>query len=79
MAHDGPKNKGPEEPSKTKQKKKERLIYKAPPVKCGYGVKSKYGPVPSELGIYYYCGNMVDYDEVGYFCRNHEIVFYFFC
>ena len=36
----GPKNKWLEEPSKAKQKKKERLIYKAPPVKCECSVKS---------------------------------------
>ena len=57
----GPKNKWPEEPPKTKQKKKEMLIYKAPPVKCEYGVKSNYGLVPLELGIGHYCGHMVDY------------------
>ena len=43
------------------------------------GVKSNYGLVPSELRIGHYCGHMVDYDEVGYFCGKHEIVFYFFC
>ena len=75
----GPKNKWPEEPPKAKQKKKERLIYKAPPVKCECGVNSNYGLVPSELGIGHYCGHMIDYDEVGYFCGNHEIVFCFFC
>ena len=45
----GPKNKWPEEPPKAKQKKKERLIYKAPPVKCECGVKSNYGLVPSVI------------------------------
>ena len=75
----GPKNKWPEEPPKAKQKKKEMLIYKAPPVKCECGVNSNYGLVHSELEIGHYCGHMVDYDEVGYFCSNHEIVFYFFC
>ena len=64
----GPKNQWPEEPSNAKQKKKERLIYKAPPVKYEYDVKSNYGLVPSELEIGYYYGHMVDYDEVGYFC-----------
>ena len=34
----GPKNKWPKEPPKAKQKKKEMLIYKAPPVKCECGV-----------------------------------------
>ena len=73
-----PKNQWPEEPLKAKQKKKEKLIYKAPPVKYECGVKSNYGLVPSELGIGHYCGHMVDYDEVGYFCGKHEIVFCFF-
>ena len=73
-----PKNQWPE-PPKAKEKKKERLIYKAPPVKCECGVKSNYGLVPSELGIGYYCGHMVDYDEVDYFCGKHKIVFCFFC
>ena len=71
----GPKNKWPEEPPKAKQKKKERLIYKAPPVKCECGVNSNYGLVSSELGIGHYCGHMVEYEEVRYFCGKHEIVF----
>ena len=75
----GPKNKWPEEPPKAKQKKKERLIYKAPLVKCECSVKSNYGLVPSELGIGHYCGHMVEYEEVRYFCGKHEIVFCFFC
>ena len=72
----GPKNQWPE-PPKTKEKKKERLIYKAPPVKCKCGVKSNYGLVPSKLGIGHYCGHMVDYDEVAYFCGNMKS--YFVC
>ena len=64
--------------TKVKEKKKERVIYKAPPV-CECGVKSNCGLVPSELGIGHYCGHMIDYDEVGYFYGNHEIVFCFFC
>ena len=75
----GPKNQWPEEPRKVKEKKKERVIYKAPPVMCECGVKSNYGLVPSELGICHYCGQMVEYDEVGYFYGKHEIVFCFFC
>ena len=74
----GPKNQWPE-PPKAKEKKKERLIYKAPPVKCKCGVKSNYGLVPSELGIGHYCGHMVEYNEVGYFYSKYEIVFCFFC
>ena len=75
----GPTNKWSEEPPKAKQKKKERLIYKAPPVKCECGVNSNYGLVSSELGIGHYCGHMVEYEEVRYFCGEHEIVFCFFC
>ena len=36
----GPKNQWPKEPRKVKEKKKERVIYKAPPVMCECGVKS---------------------------------------
>ena len=64
----GPKNQWPKEPRKVKGKKKERVIYKAPPVICECGVKSNYGLVLSELGIGHYCGHMVDYDKVGYWC-----------
>jgi hypothetical protein len=63
---------------KKKEKKKQRLIYKASPVMCECGVKANYGLVPSELGIGHYCGNMVDYDEVGYCCEKHAIVFFSF-
>ena len=72
----GSKNQWPE-PPKVKDKKKEMLIYKAPPVKCECGVKSNYGLVPSKLGIDHYCGHMVDYDEISYFLGKHEIVFLF--
>ena len=59
-----------------KKKKKERIIIPDPPVLCKYGVKAHYNLVPSEHGIGYWCGHMVDYDEVGYFCGKHEIVFW---
>ena len=75
----GPKNQWSEEPRNVNEKKKERVIYKAPPVMCECGVKFNYGIVHSELEISHYCGYMVDYDEVGYFCGKQEIVFYFFC
>ena len=74
----GPKNQWLEEPPKVKKKKKERVIYKAPPVMCECGVKSNYGLVHSELGIGHYCGHMVDYDEIGYFYGKYEIIFCFF-
>ena len=70
----GPKNQW-SEPPKAKEKKKERLIYKAPPVKCECGVKSNYGLVPSELGIGHYYGHMVDYGEVNYFLVNMKLYF----
>ena len=38
----GPKNQWPKEPRKVKEKKKERVIYKAPLIMCECGVKSKY-------------------------------------
>jgi hypothetical protein len=34
-------------------------------VLCKYGIEAKYGLVPSELGVGYFCRHMVDYDEVG--------------
>jgi hypothetical protein len=37
---------------------------KSDPVLCKCGVQAKYGLVPSELGVGYFCGHMVDYDEV---------------
>ena len=37
------------------------------PVLCKCGIEAKYGLVPSELGVGYFCGHMVDYDEVGIF------------
>ena len=57
------------------RKKKEMIIYKAPPVMCKCGVKSNYGLVHSEPGICHYCGHMVDYDEVGYFVINMKSYF----
>jgi hypothetical protein len=72
----GLKNQWPK-PPKTKEKKKERVIFKAPPVMCECGVKANYGLVPSELGIGHWCGHMVDYDEVGHSCGKHEIVFFY--
>jgi hypothetical protein len=37
------------------------------PVLCKCGIEAKYGLVPSELGVGYFCGHMVDYDEVDIF------------
>ena len=41
-----------------RKKKKERVIFKAPPVMCECGVKSNYGLVHSELGIVHYCNTL---------------------
>lgn len=41
---------------------KENLIH-IEDVLCKCGVNAQYGLVPSELGIGYWCGHMVDYDE----------------
>jgi hypothetical protein len=38
---------------------------KSDPVLCKCGIEFKYGLVPSEHGVGYFCGHMVDYDEVG--------------
>jgi hypothetical protein len=48
---------------KRKNERAEEL--KFDPVLCKYGIEAKYGLVPSELGVGYFCGHMVDYDEVG--------------
>jgi hypothetical protein len=34
------------------------------PVLCKCGIEAKYGLVPFELSVGYFCGHMVDYDEV---------------
>jgi hypothetical protein len=33
-------------------------------VLCKCGIEAKYGLVPFELSVGYFCGHMVDYDEV---------------
>jgi hypothetical protein len=47
------------------EKDDEKKEWKSDPVLCRCGVEAKYGLVPSELGVYYFCGHMVDYEEVG--------------
>ena len=45
------------------------------PVLCKCGIEAKYGLVPSELGVGYFCGHMVDYDEVGiFFCTRCNVI-----
>jgi hypothetical protein len=46
-------------------------------VLCKCGIEAKYGLVPSELGVGYFCGHMVDYDEVGiylFFCTSCNVI-----
>jgi hypothetical protein len=38
---------------------------KSDPVLYKCGIEAKFGLVPSEIGVGYFCGHMVDYDEVG--------------
>jgi hypothetical protein len=50
---------------KGKEKNEWAEELKFDPVLCKCGIKAKYGLVPSELGVGYFCGHMVDYEEVG--------------
>jgi hypothetical protein len=50
---------------KGKEKNEWAEDLKFDPVLCKCGIEAKYGLVPSELGVGYFCGHMVDYDEVG--------------
>jgi hypothetical protein len=34
------------------------------PVLCKCGIEAKYGLVPFELGVGYFCGHIVDYDDI---------------
>ena len=52
---------------KGKEKKEWAEELKSDLVLCKYGIEDKYGFVPSELGVGYFCGHMVDYDEVVFF------------
>jgi hypothetical protein len=52
----------PEAKEKKKNEWAEEL--KFDPVLCKCGIEAKYGLFPSELGVGYFCGHMVDYDEV---------------
>jgi hypothetical protein len=54
------------EPEAKENKKNEWVEeLKSDPVLCKCGIEAKYGLVPFELGVGYFCGHMVDYDEVG--------------
>jgi hypothetical protein len=50
---------------KGKEKNQWAEELKFDPVLCKCGIEAKYGLVPSELGVGYFYGHMVDYDEVG--------------
>jgi hypothetical protein len=52
----------PEAKEKKKNEWEEEL--KSDPVICKCGIEAKFGLVPSELGVGYFCGHMVNYDEV---------------
>ena len=68
----GPKNKWPEEPPKAKQKKKEMLIYKAPPVKCDYEDRAM---INSENTLEFVCPNK---HEVSAKCMCWNVELYVF-
>jgi hypothetical protein len=46
---------------------------KSDPVLCKCGIEAKYGLVLFELGVGYFCGPMVDYNEVGISCLLHQL------
>jgi hypothetical protein len=50
---------------KGKEKNEWAQELKFDPILCKRGIEAKYGLVPSELGVGYFCGHMVDYEEVG--------------
>jgi hypothetical protein len=53
----------PEAKEKKKNEWAEEL--KFDPILCKCGIETKYGLFPSDLSVGYFCGHMVDYDEVG--------------
>jgi hypothetical protein len=64
----GPRSHWPK--PEAKEKKNNEWRNESGPILCQCGVGAKYGLVPSELGVGYFCGHVVDYDEVGvgYIC-----------
>jgi hypothetical protein len=50
---------------KGKEKNKWAEELKSDPVLCKCGIEATCVLVPSELGVSYFCGHIVDYDEVG--------------
>jgi hypothetical protein len=55
----------PEQEAKEKKKNECAEELKSDPVLCKCGIGTKYGLVSSELDVGYFCGHMVDYNEVG--------------
>jgi hypothetical protein len=80
---------GPIDPSQRRRRRKRMSGRKSEsgPVLCKCSVGAKYGLVPSELGVGYFCGHMVVYNEVcvGYICFDcmrsfvpSILIYYFF-
>ena len=62
---------------KGKEKNEWAEELKFDPVLCKCGIEAKYELVPSELGVGYFCGHMVDYDEVDiylFFCTSCNVI-----
>jgi hypothetical protein len=73
----GPLSHWPKLEVKEKKKNQWAKELKFDPVLCKCGIEAKYGLVPSELGVGYFCGHMVDYDEVGiylFFCTSFNVI-----
>jgi hypothetical protein len=73
----GPLSYWPEPEVKEKKKNQWAEELKFDPVLCKCGIEAKYGLVPSEFGVGYFCGYMVDYDEVGiylFFCTSCNVI-----
>jgi hypothetical protein len=60
----GPRSHWPEPEAKEKKKNERAEECKSNPVLCKCCVETKYGLVPSELDVGYFCGHMVDYKGV---------------
>jgi hypothetical protein len=69
----GPWSHWPELQAKEKKKNEWADELKSNPVLCKCGIEAKYGLVPSELGVVYFCGHMVDYDEAGISFLLHQL------
>jgi hypothetical protein len=69
----GPLSHWPETEAKEKKKNEWTEELNFDPVLCKCGIEAKYGLVPSELGVGYFCGHMVDYDEVVFIYCLHQL------